>query len=417
MWLTQLNEYSAKQTIWNKNFICVMLTNVCLGFSSSSVNTIVSTFASFLGAGVVLVGALTGMYFGVSFAMRPVSGPLMTKLEKRKLMIFSFALGFVANLGYALTSNIALFIVFRILTGIQYSIVGSLSMTVASDSLPPEKLGSGLGIYGVASAIAMAAGPSVGIYLKEFGTHLGGAGFGYMLVFLFSAFCLGLALIPSFLLKLPKRSQAELRRTGAWYKNILAVNALPPAAIMLLVYMSSAVYSAYLYPYAQQLGITGIGAYFTVSAVVLLVARPVSGKLVDAYGTFRMIMIGAVFMAAALVIVSVSRTVLPLLVAAAVSAIGSGTALPAIQAMCIQAVAPVKRAVAANTNYFGLDMGLFLGPLAGSVVYSITRSYATMYLMMVIPVVLAMVVLALTWKGYERNRQKARAEALADVKD
>ena len=401
--LNTLNQKPANTTIWNRNFICVMLGNVFLGFSNSSVNTLTSTFAKFLGAGVVLVGALTGMYFGVAFAMRPISGPLTMRLDKRKLLLFAFALGSLANLGYALTRSVGLFILFRVLTGIQYSMSGALSMTVASDSLPPEKLGSGLGIFGVTAALSVALGPSLGIGLKDYGTQVQGDSFGFTLVFLFAAVCLALALIPIFLLKLPKRTKEELAGAGAWYRNIVAVNAISPAVLVMLFSIAYSLFGAYMYPYAKELGIAGIGTYFTVYAVVLLFSRPFGGKLVDKYGTLKMIMIGACIFAVSFVLVGLSRSLIALLGVAVVASIGYGLAYPAIQTMCIQAVPSVKRAVASNTNYFGIDLGLFLGPLLGGVIYSIAGTYSVMYIAAVVPLVLAMLVLRFTWKGYERN--------------
>jgi MFS family permease len=74
----------SKVTIWNKNFVAIFLVNAFLGFALSSTNTLVSTYAAFLGASAVLIGALTGMFYAVSFAVRPVSGPVTTKLDKKK---------------------------------------------------------------------------------------------------------------------------------------------------------------------------------------------------------------------------------------------------------------------------------------------------------------------------------------------
>jgi hypothetical protein len=54
--LNKLNEKQIPEKIWNKNFICVSLSYLFLGFSTSSTNTLISTFAAFIGAGAVLVG-------------------------------------------------------------------------------------------------------------------------------------------------------------------------------------------------------------------------------------------------------------------------------------------------------------------------------------------------------------------------
>jgi MFS family permease len=139
-----------------------------------AVNPLVASYAKYLGAGTQLMGFLTGMFFGVALAIRPVSGPMITKVDKRKLIIAVFALGAIANLGYASFQTIPLFVAFRFVNGVQYSFVGSLIMTLAGDNLPPEKLASGMGVYGIGGAVGTAVAPAVAIKLVDFGTKLGG---------------------------------------------------------------------------------------------------------------------------------------------------------------------------------------------------------------------------------------------------
>jgi MFS family permease len=381
-----------------------LIVNTCLAFANSSVNTLASTYAAFLGAGALLIGALTGMFYAVAFAMRPISGPATTKLDQKKLVIFANILGVIVNAGYAFSGSITMFVAFRVLNGVQFSIIGALAMTVASNSLPPDKMGSGLGIYGVGGAMAMAIGPSIGIALRELGIRLVGEQFGFMLVYLFATACMLLSLIPSMMLKLPQRSKKEIAMTGAWYKNIIAANAVPPTIILMLVTIGYALYNTYLFPFAEDSGIAGIGAFYTVYAIALVLVRPISGKMVDRYGSFKPILFGAFLFAGSFVIVGFSSTLFPLLIAAAIGAVGYSSAMPAIQAMCMQSVPPVKRSVASNTSFFGMDMGFFLGPVLGGFVYSMTDNYSVMFLSMVVPIVLSMIVLTATWKGYEANR-------------
>jgi MFS family permease len=60
----------------------------------------------------------------------------------------------------------------RFFHGVQYSIMGSLCLVIAGDSLPYEKMASGMGIYGVGGSIMTAIGPSLGIWLQAFGTRV-----------------------------------------------------------------------------------------------------------------------------------------------------------------------------------------------------------------------------------------------------
>jgi MFS family permease len=75
----------------------------------------------------------------------------------------------------------------------------------------------------------------------------------------------------------------------------------------------------------------------------------------------------------------------------------------------MQSVTPLKRAVASNTNFFGVDLGMFLGPFLGGIIYKFS-DYSVMYLSTIAPILLAMILLAVFWPGYVRRRQLVQAE-------
>ena len=174
-----------KNTIWTRNFICMMAANFLLLMSNFSTSTLVATYASFLGAAPTLMGFLTGMFYGVALAMRPVAGPVQTRANHKKLIIAVFATGCVVNAGYAMFHSIPMFLAFRVLHGIQYAFYGSLSMTIAADSVPREKLASGLGFFALSGAVSQAIAPQIGINLRAWGTALRGEDFGYTVLFAF----------------------------------------------------------------------------------------------------------------------------------------------------------------------------------------------------------------------------------------
>ncbi|SHH95138.1 Predicted arabinose efflux permease, MFS family [Sporobacter termitidis DSM 10068] len=381
----------AKVTIWNRNFICAVLANLFLCVAHFSVNTLVATYATFLGAAPVIMGLLTGMFFAVALAIRPVSGPMITKIDKRKLMIFIYALGGVVNIGYALFHSIPAFVVFRFLNGVQYSFVGSLIMTVAADSLPKEKMASGIGIFGIGGAIGTAFGPFIGTSLLNFGIKtLNNEDFGFTLVFLFAAVVLSLAVIPSVMLRPDAKTKEDVASTGVWYKNIITVYAVPVTVVMFFVIMSYALYNSYIVNFADEQGIGNVSVFYLVMAGTLIFSRPLSGLLTDKLGVAKVILPGMALFAVSFLIVGFSKTLGMALVGAVVAAIGVGATQPPLQAMCIQTEVPLKRSVASNTIYVGMDVGLFLGPLLGSVVYKHT-SFAFMFKSAIVPVVLAFV--------------------------
>lgn len=392
-----------KTSIWTKGYLCAFIANVMLCFSQNSVSPLISTYAAYLGAGAVVVGMVSGLYFGVAFAARPFSGPAITKLNKKYIMIGTYTLGVITNIAYAFCGNIPLFVAARILHGIEFAFVGSLNLTIASDSLPKEKLGSGLGVFGIGGAFATILAPSMGIAVRDWGDRLWGVGAGYKAIFILASIFMLLGLIPCFIMPIKKQSKEALASLGAWYKNIVAKEAVIPAVLICCLSVSSVLYSTYMVPYAASKGIENIGLYFTVYAVVLLFSRPMSGRLVDKLGMPWIFYPGCALFIISIIIVATSNTLAMMLVGAAFAALGYGSLNPSIQATCIRTVEPSRRGVASNTNYFGVDLGFFLGPIFGGYVIKY-GSYSMMYLIVgIIPVLTAMLIFGLTWKGL-KNR-------------
>ena len=393
----------APTKIWNKNFICINICSLCLSISDFAINPLVAKYTTYLGANAYIVGLLAGMFFGVSLLMKPVSGPAATKIDKRKLLIFVFAVGGVANLGYAAFHTLAGFAVFRLLTGIQYSLVGGLMLTIASDSLPVEKMTSGIGIFGSGAAIGMAVAPSIGLGLLNLGTGLKGEGFGYTLVFLFTAAILFLAVIPGLILCPVHRSRDEIASTGVWYKNILTTHALPMTLVTLLIIIPFSLINTYIITLADELHMGNVSTYFYyVLAVAILLSRPFSGYLADRFGAGKTVLPALAVFAASFLIIGFAKTPAALLIGAAVASLGFGGAQPAIQTMCMKTEVPVKRAVASNTIYIGLDLGFFVGPFLGGIVYAVS-DYSTMFKAGVIPVVLSAICFVIILPVYNRR--------------
>lgn len=392
----------AKETIWRRNFVCVMIANLLLCVGHFSVNTLVATYTTYLGAAPLIMGLLTGMFFGISLAMRPVSGPMITKIDKRTLLIAVYVLGGIVNIGYALFHSIPIFVVFRFLNGVQYSFVGSLIMTLAADSLPASKMASGMGVYGVGGAVGTAFGPTIAAMMAKWGTRLGGQDMGFTFVFLFAALAFSVAVIPSMILHPDAKTKEEIASTGAWYKNIVTPYAVPTTIVMFFVIMGYSIINSYVFNFGAEQKIENISLFYTFMACTLIVSRPLSGWLSDRFGVAKVIIPGMVLFAISFIIVGTSTTLEQAIVGGIIAALGVGSTQPAIQAMNMQSVTPLKRSVASNTIYVGMDLGLFVGPLLGSVVYK-HSSFAVMFQMTAIPIVIALISFIIILPIYKRR--------------
>jgi MFS family permease len=392
-----------KATIWTKGFTCVFIANIMLCFSQNTVSPLISKYAAFLGAGAVAVGLVSGLYFGVSFAIRPISGPVITKLNKKTIMIMTYTLGVVTNAAYAFCGSIPLFIAARVLHGIEFAFIGSLGLTVASDSLPPEKLASGIGLYGIGGAIGMIIGPAMGIVIRDWGDSLWGNGMGYKAVFAVAALFMLIGLIPCFIIPIKRQSKDTIASLGAWYKNIIAKETLTSAAIICCISMAGVLYNTYMLPYAEQKGIGSISLFFTVYAVVLLFSRPAAGRLLDKVGMPKVFYPACILFIISFIFVALGNSLWMMLIGAVFAALGYGALSPSLQATCMRTVLPAKRGVASNTSYFGIDLGFFLGPAIGGFIIKY-GTYSMMYMLTgIIPIIAGMIIFALTWRNLKKR--------------
>ena len=398
----RLNE---KTTMWNKDFMCAVVAHFLLCVAHFSSSPLIVTYVEHLGAGVRLAGLLTGLFFGIALAFRPIVGPAMTRLDKRKLLIFVFILGAISNVGYALFPSISAFVFFRFLGGAQFSFVGTLLMALAADHLPRAKLPAGMGIYGTGSAIGNAIAPSAGEAIFRFGTSTRGENYGFTLMFLFGAAMLILALIPTLILVPDKKTKEEIASTGAWYKNMFTVHAIPTTIVMLFLTIPYSMIFAYMFEFSREQGIAGVNVFFIVLACTLAVTRPIGGYLIYKFGISPIMFPAFVLFALSFVFIGSITTFNMMLFGAFITAIGFGFSQPTIQAMCIQTETPLRRGVATNTIHIAMDLGLFIGPIIGGLV-RYQANFSVMFRIGVIPVILAIICFAIIMPIHKRRLEK-----------
>ena len=403
----------SKQTIWTRNFICMMLANFMLQMSNFATSTLVSTYATFLGAAPTLMGFLTGMFYGISLLLRPVAGPVQTRTNHRKLMIAVFILGVVVNTGYTLFHSIPLFLAFRVLHGVQYAFFGSLSMTIAADSVPQEKLASGLGFFALSGAVSQAIAPQIGINLVAWGTAARGDDFGYSVLFAYATAMLVLGLIPLLIMRDEQRGRAPAAAAaasnGKWYQQIVSRHAIMPAILIMCIMTSFSTFNGFMVPFGAELGIANIGIFFTVFAGAMLLIRPIGGWLSDRFGLRNILLPSIVLFCVSFLVIGNATAIPMILVGAIFASIGFGIGNPMTQALSVQTEPRERRSVASNTLYIGMDIGFFMGPMIGGIIRDLAGNYKAVILNGSVPLALALIVFLIGWKPCAKRIAEVRA--------
>ncbi len=374
--------------IWNPIFISVFVANICISLGQNMMNTLIPKFADSLGATATIVGIVSSMFTITALAIRPFSNPAFDAFSKKKLLIVCLLDVMAAFLIYSTAHSIPVLVVARLIQGAGTGCITPLCLAMAADALPEDKLGSGIGIYMIGQSIAQAIGPNIGLNMS--------AAIGYNRSFLIGA----IVLFAGVLTCIPmKEAQTPKRPYRISLKSMLAKEAIPYSILMMLMMISGCAIYSYIAIYADILNVQNIGLYFTVSAVSLLVIRPIAGKISDTKGFDKVILPGILIYIVSFILMARVHTLAGFLLVSVVSALGNGIAYPAIQAVSMKKVPIERRGSGTSTNYIFVDIANLVGPIiAGAMIDGFiahgtprAQSYSNTYLIMIIPLAISFI--------------------------
>ena len=162
-------------------------------------------------------------------------------------------------------------------------------------------------------------------------------------------------------------------------KNILAKECLVYALVGGLFSLGNGVTTSFLVLVGEERNISGIGIFFTVNAVVLLVMRLLMGRVIDRIGLGIIVNISLALTAVSMFFLGISQGLLLFLAAGVLKAAGQGGGQISLQSACIRKVEPARIGIATSTYFIGADIGQGLGPVLGGRI-SEAFSYRGMYL-------------------------------------
>lgn len=345
------------EKLWNKHYILVLIINLLNAFSFYMVATILSKYLVGIGTTITMAGFIVGLFSITSLFCRPFSGIMADRLSNVTLLKWSNILMCIGLLGFMVTQNIPLLIVFRIINGIGFAFSGTCQMALGARYIPKDKMGEGVGYLGLGMVVGSAVAPGVGLAIADAA--------GMNITFVAAA---ALTVVAFFSLFFFQEEKKTVTAKQIRFQDIFAVEALPYTCVAGMFSFTNGIIASYLVMYADALGITGISVYYTVYAVVLFLVRPFSGKLMDKRGIRITVIPGLLITAFAMLSLGAVRSLPLILVTAAIRALGQGAAQPALQAGCINQVGKERSGVATSTYYLGGDICQGFGPMIGGAI-------------------------------------------------
>ncbi|MFL0197231.1 MFS transporter [Clostridium sp. WILCCON 0269] len=305
-----------------------------------------------------------------SLLIRLISGSIMDKIEIKPLLLLGAIILSVTTLSYVwLPVNAIIFV--RIIQGIGWGLASTGTAAIFSNIIPKEKRGEGMGYYSLSMIISMALSPIVAIVLMNL--------YSFKNIAFISIALVATGMIFLSQVKIPKKiaPESKSKKIFSLTDSFEKKAALPSLLCFLLVITLCGIMS-YIMLYGRELNISSIWIYFIGFVAMILVTRPLVGKVFDKKGHTVIIIPGSISLIIGLILLSYANSVPSLIVSSLFYGLGYGAVQPSLQAWTVNR-SPHNRKGAANGTFLSsMDLSYTLGAILLSFIAQ-HKSYAFMY--------------------------------------
>ena len=373
------------EPLWTRDFVLIIITNFLVFMNHLMILSTFPFFITYLGYSDSISGICATAFSLIAVVCRPVVGWALDN-GRRSAILFVGIVGMgLMPMGYLLAytavSSIVLAVVCRMLHGCALACSNTSTSTIATDIIPRTRFSEGMGMFGMATALATAIAPAIGEALMGYGFEvLFGAATASMVVSLILALALKT--------RAPKVDKQPLRLSG-----LISRDALPASATVLVFLLTYGALENYTLKFASESDAVTLsgGLYFTIMAVMLLFTRVVLGRMADSRGEAPFVYTCNVCMLIALLLLAFAPGNVTFLVSAALSGYAFGGIEPALQAMAVNIAAPEHRGAANSTFLCAYDIGIGLGGgIAGALIDAV--GYSEMFALVSVAAVLSVAI-------------------------
>lgn len=377
-----------EEKIWTRDFILIFIANFLSFLGFQMLSPTLPLYVRELGGNDIIVGWVVGSFTFSALLIRPYAGHAVDMRGRKPILLAGTALLAISAAAFAWVGQLLLLLLLRVIQGVSWGLATTASGTVATDLIPPRRRGEGMGYFSLSSNLAMTFGPALGLTIV--GLHhfdsLFACSAALCLTSLLLAGCIKMNPVPGLGQRHAATAAEEHKKTPRW--DLFEKAALLPTGLTLLIAVTFGSISSFLPLYATQKGVDGIQWYFVVFAVIMMLTRPLTGKLYDRKGHRAIFVPGAVLVIAAMTLLSGMHSTMTLLLAAVLYGAGFGAIQSAMQAWAVENVPPTRRGMANATFFSGFDLGIGFGAILFGFIAQ-TIGYGNLYLVAIIPVVLS----------------------------
>lgn len=384
--------------LWTRDLVLIILVNLCV-FTNHIMS--LSTFPYFivsLGGTEAIAGICAAAFSFIAVVIRPFIGWWLDNGVRRTALVIGLLLMGLAPAGYIIVPSLSLAIVLRMVHGVGLSFSNSTTATVASDVICRPRFAEGMGYFGMATALASAIAPALGLTLME--------NFGFQVLYAVAA---GIALLGLLLFSFIHAPRVKVPKKKLDLRTVINRDSLPASVTMLVFMFTFGALENFVAIFATENGLPSGSIYFIIMSIMLLLVRVTLGKLVDQRGEALFVYTCNAAMLLAFLLLAFAPSTPTYILSAALAGYAFGGLEPSLQSMAVHTSTDETRGSANSTFLCGYDIGYGLGGgIAGSLITSM--GYSAMWAI----VSLACVVSVLIYFFWARHSDTSFSKRIAE---
>ena len=371
-----------KPPLWTTNYILICLSALAMFFAFHSLIPTLPVYISNHGGSDSSAGLALATLTIAAVISRPFAGWALDRYGHKMIFLGGLLFFLLPVIVYIWMIPVVYLIILRFFQGLAWGAGNTGSMTTATDIVPIERLGEGMGFFSLTLSISMSIAPVLALWLIK--------DYSFPILFIVCSFLVLISITLASFIKFPPIE----RRVNAPRPVFLEKTALRPTVVIILVGISYSAPLSFLALHAGEQGLATVGIYFTSFALASLLSRPLSGIIVDRFGNRGYdlgTLVGIAASIAAVPFLAQSCISFHLVMGGIFYGIGFGFVQPMMLALAVISVTPEKKG-AANASYWtGFDIGVAIGSIAWGLVAA-SVGYKVMFNLTIFPLVAALLV-------------------------
>lgn len=346
-------------------FARAMLTNFFF-FASLNGFVLLPLYVHRLGGTEAEIGLVQGMYSAAGIVCQPLVGAWIERLGRRFFMRLGVILLTLSCAAFLLSASIPLLALLRALHGLAFSAFFVANYIHVVDLVPVGRRGWALGIFGLSGLLSTSLAPLAGeLVIRRF---------GFPWLFVMATLLAGAALA----LVVRLRDVRRPSLTGAPSLDVIREGLQEllrlHMALTFFFGLGTGTIFTFLPSFAERLGVTGLGLFYTAYAAAAMLVRVAGGQLIDVRGRRAVIVPSMGVQAAATCILALvalfvrpetTAPVLPFLFLAGFMAGGAhGFLYPGLSALLMDVTPEARRGSAVGIFSSVFLVGNALGSMA-----------------------------------------------------